>query len=149
MSGGLAVALLGLTSLTLAMLLVPLLLRRGGPASRDAYNLAVYRDQLAEVERDVARGLIAGDQAEAARTEISRRILALHPGEGEQAADPKPLAAAVVAILLWGGPVVILALGGVAIVRFYRSRRGGATPPPLSPDEQAQLAAVLGERRRR
>ncbi|HVB15848.1 MAG TPA: cytochrome c-type biogenesis protein [Stellaceae bacterium] len=52
-------------------------------------------------------------------------------------------------ILLWGGPVVILALGGVAIVRFYRSRRGGATPLPLSPDEQAQLAAVLGERRRR
>ena len=100
MSGGLAVALIGLSSLTLAILLVPLLLRRGGPASRDAYNLAVYRDQLAEVERDLARGLIAGDQAEAARTEISRRILALHPAEGERAADPKPLAAAAVAILL-------------------------------------------------
>ena len=52
-------------------------------------------------------------------------------------------------LLLWAGPIVILALGGVAVVRFYRSRSGGTPPPPLSADEQAQLTAVLGERRRR
>src|SRR4051794_22578576 len=52
LSIGLAIALVALTSLTVAGLLLPLLLRRGGAASRDAYNLAVYRDQLAEVERD-------------------------------------------------------------------------------------------------
>ena len=100
MSGGLAVALIGLSSLTLAILLVPLLPRRSGAASRDAYNLAVYRDQLAEVERDAARGLIAGDQAEAARAEIGRRILALHPAEGERGTDARALAAAAVAILV-------------------------------------------------
>ena len=57
MSTALAVALLGMTSLALAILLVPLLLRRHAGASRESYNLAVYRDQLAEIERDVARGL--------------------------------------------------------------------------------------------
>ena len=80
MSVGLAVALIGLTCLALAILLVPLLLRRHTPASRESYNLAVYRDQLAEIDRDAARGLLSAEQAEAARAEIGRRILALQPG---------------------------------------------------------------------
>ena len=79
MSLGLAVALIGLTCLALAILLVPLLLRRHTPASRESYNLAVYRDQLAEIDRDAARGLLSAEQAEAARAEIGRRILALPP----------------------------------------------------------------------
>jgi cytochrome c-type biogenesis protein CcmH len=40
------------------------------------HDLAVYRDQLAEIDRDRARGLIDDAQAEAARTEIKRRMLA-------------------------------------------------------------------------
>src|SRR5205823_898566 len=72
---GLAAALLGLSALALAMLLAPLFYRRRGPASRDAYSLAVYRDQLAEIERDLARGVLAAEHAEAARAEIARRIL--------------------------------------------------------------------------
>ena len=79
MSLGLAVALIGLTCLALAILLVPLLLRRHTAASRESYNLAVYRDQLAEIDRDAARGLLNPEQAEAARAEIGRRILALPP----------------------------------------------------------------------
>src|ERR1700676_3389223 len=82
------------------MLLVPLLVRRRGTLSRDAHNLAVYRDQLAEVERDLARGLLAADEAEAARTEIARRILALRPAEAATGAGPIPLAMATVVILL-------------------------------------------------
>lgn len=41
-----------------------------------AADLAVYRDQLAEVERDRVRGLMPASEAESARTEISRRLLA-------------------------------------------------------------------------
>lgn len=37
---------------------------------------AVYKDQLAEIERDLAEGLIAAPEAEAARVEIGRRLLA-------------------------------------------------------------------------
>src|SRR5947209_912833 len=79
MSLGLAVALIGLTCLALAILLVPLLVRRHTAASRESYNLAVYRDQLAEIDREAARGLLNPEQAEAARAEIGRRILALPP----------------------------------------------------------------------
>jgi len=96
---GLAAALLGLTAIALAMLLVPLFRRRGGAASREDYNLAVYKDQLAEVERDLARGVLAAGESEAARAEIARRILALKPAEAETGPG-RVRAAAIVAILL-------------------------------------------------
>ena len=51
-------------------------MRRSAPEPREAASdLAVYRDQLAEVERDVARGLLNADEAERTRTEIKRRVL--------------------------------------------------------------------------
>lgn len=39
-------------------------------------DLAVYRDQLAEIGRDIERGVLTEGQADAARTEVQRRILA-------------------------------------------------------------------------
>lgn len=41
----------------------------------EAAGLAVYRDQLAEIETDRARGLLPASEAEAARIEVSRRLL--------------------------------------------------------------------------
>ncbi len=38
-------------------------------------DIAIYRDQLAEIETDKARGLISGPEAEAARAEVARRLL--------------------------------------------------------------------------
>jgi cytochrome c-type biogenesis protein CcmH len=104
---GLAAALCGLTALALAMLLAPLFFRRHGPTSRDAYSLAVYRDQLSEVERDLARGVLGAADAEAARAEIARRILALKPSHTETGTGTMPHVSATVAILLlpvaaWG-----------------------------------------------
>ena len=52
---------------------------RGGQsevAEAAAFDVQVYRDQLAEVERDVTRGVVPPEDAERVRTEISRRILA-------------------------------------------------------------------------
>src|SRR5471032_1883702 len=43
---------------------------------RSGSDIAVYRDQLDEIERDRAAGLIAEREAEAARIEVSRRLLA-------------------------------------------------------------------------
>ncbi|MFI4949088.1 MAG: c-type cytochrome biogenesis protein CcmI [Alphaproteobacteria bacterium] len=97
---GLALALLAMTMLAMALLLGPLILRRRTTASRDAYNLAVYRDQLAEIERDVGRGVLDPGDAEAAKAEIGRRILALSPVEGRSAASRSRLAVAIAAIVL-------------------------------------------------
>lgn len=68
--------LAALTALVLALLLAPLLRRRTDPADRAAYDIEVYLDQLRELDRDIERGAIAGAEAEAARLEIERRLLA-------------------------------------------------------------------------
>jgi cytochrome c-type biogenesis protein CcmH len=107
MTMGLALALLGLTTFAIALLIVPLILRGRRNETRDAYNLAVYRDQLAEIERDVERGIIAPGEAEAARSEIGRRILALTPGAVSTASSSAPIVIAAIAIILlpfasWG-----------------------------------------------
>jgi cytochrome c-type biogenesis protein CcmH len=100
MSLGLALAFLAMTLLAVALLLGPLILRRRAAGSRDAYNLAVYRDQLSEIERDVARGVLEPGDAGAAKAEIGRRILALNPAAGRVAASHAPLAFAIAAIVL-------------------------------------------------
>jgi len=57
--------------------LLALALWRGHEGARPAaeFDINVYRDQLAEVERDHARGVIDSADAERLSTEISRRIL--------------------------------------------------------------------------
>src|SRR6478752_10415162 len=45
-------------------------------ALRSGNELAVYRDQLDEIARDRAAGLIGEAEAEAARVEVSRRLIA-------------------------------------------------------------------------
>ena len=55
--------------------------RRGQPRNEGSEAI-VYKDQLAEINRDVAAGLIGGSEAEAARVEISRRLLAAAAADG-------------------------------------------------------------------
>ncbi|OED50906.1 c-type cytochrome biogenesis protein CcmI [Rhodobacteraceae bacterium (ex Bugula neritina AB1)] len=66
-----------LIALSAALLLAMIIIRareQGEPAA--AYDLRVYRQQLGEVDKDLARGVIVEADAERIRTEISRRILA-------------------------------------------------------------------------
>ncbi|MCB1334040.1 MAG: c-type cytochrome biogenesis protein CcmI [Roseivivax sp.] len=64
-------------SLAVALLLARALLRgRRDTGPAQAFDIQVYRDQLKDVERDLARGVIEAGDAERVRTEISRRILA-------------------------------------------------------------------------
>jgi cytochrome c-type biogenesis protein CcmH len=65
-----------LTLLVLAVLCWPLLRRHGGAgASRKAINTAIYRDQLAELERDLASGVLSQADYGSARDELERRVL--------------------------------------------------------------------------
>jgi cytochrome c-type biogenesis protein CcmH len=82
---------------------------RGTGAARPARaeDMAVYRDQLAEVERDLARGTLTGDEAARARVEIARRMLeADRAGRAEGGAEPArgggAVAAVVVAVAMAG-----------------------------------------------
>src|ERR1700688_740725 len=51
-------------------------LARRQKADRSGSDMAVYRDQLTEIDRDEAASLIGSVEAEAARVEVSRRLIA-------------------------------------------------------------------------
>jgi cytochrome c-type biogenesis protein CcmH len=69
-------AFAALTAAVLAALLHPLLRQASRASAAAEADLAVYRDQLSELNADQARGLIPDPEADAARTEIARRVLA-------------------------------------------------------------------------
>jgi cytochrome c-type biogenesis protein CcmH len=86
-------------------------LSRGSKAQNDGSEATVYRDQLAEIDRDVAAGLIGAAEAEAARVEIGRRLLAA----ADRQRDP-PIAANIrlrrsaAIIALIGLPIIAVAV---------------------------------------
>ena len=95
------------------------LLRGAGTGPRAAeQDLQVYKDQLAEVERDLARGVLAADEAQSARIEVSRRILAADKRvQAQQAAKGAAPAVnrtvlALVVLVLAGGSLGLYALLG-------------------------------------
>ena len=67
----------GAGTVLVAIVLVWPLLGGGRRArGRDSADAAIYRDQLAELDRDITRGTINADEAEGARAEIARRLQA-------------------------------------------------------------------------
>lgn len=81
-----------------------------------ASDVAIYRDQLAEVDRDLARGVIDPAEAERARTEISRRLLAAdRAGPAPRREAPRgatlAVAALAVAVTVGGAGALYLRLG--------------------------------------
>jgi cytochrome c-type biogenesis protein CcmH len=90
-----------------AIFAVLLPLGRSGRAQNQGSEVAVYKDQLAEIDRDLAAGLIAAPEAEAARVEVSRRLLAA--AGSEPAMAPK-------SSLKWRRAAAVLALAGLPLV---------------------------------
>ncbi len=75
------------------------------PAQAD-FDLRVYRDQLAEIERDVARGVVSQQDAARVRTEVSRRILLADTAQAQgpvAGSGPSRGVQIVVALLLIAG----------------------------------------------
>ena len=68
------IAIAALTAAALGALLAPLF-RVSEIRSETESELAIYRDQLEEIDRDVARGVLPEGEAGPARTEIARRLL--------------------------------------------------------------------------
>lgn len=97
-----------------APLALPLLRRQVDGIDAAEYDMEVFRDQLAELERDHGRGVITDDEMEAARTEIARRMLAADarrqkPSAHESAGGMtgKRILAGVLAISVSAGAVLL------------------------------------------
>lgn len=88
---------------TVIAIAVPVLNAKPPLSESQDYDLAVFTDQMNELERDQARGLINAEEYKAARAEIGRRILTAQRIEGrttKAAAPGRSNAIAAVAVLL-------------------------------------------------
>src|SRR5215472_13582853 len=125
----------GLALMTAAAILAVLwpLARRASPW-RSGSDVAIYRDQLDEIERDRAAGLIEDNEAASAQVEVSRRLIAAADAQSAPQSDVpsaswRRRAVAIVALLPLGATGLYLALGS-----------------PLLPDQPLapRLAAARG-----
>lgn len=122
-----------MVAVAVAWVLVPLLRRRDArDVDRDASNVAILRDQLAELDGDLARGAISPASHEQARRELERRVLeevSAAPG-GATGERGTPWAAAVLAGLVPVAAVLLYLVIG--------------TPDALGPQAQVSAAGEGG-----
>jgi len=137
------IAIAALTALAVLSVLVPL----GRPrpvADAKASELAVYRDQWEEIERDRERGLIDGRDAEATKAEIGRRLLGAARSAGPaEAPDGRGTGRRRVAAAL-----AILGVPALSLGLYAGLGSPGLPAQPLSarlsaPPEQQDIGALV------
>ena len=128
-----------LTLIILAFLVWPLI-RGSEPDAAADREVAIYEDQLAEVSRDLERGVVNEDQAKAARTEIERRLLAaLRRREEIRGAPSRAGRLAMVAALAATPLIAILLYLNLGSMESLGASR---LQPSASPERaQEQIAA--------
>ncbi len=101
--------IVGLMALLVTVALIRATARRRSSAEpAAAFDVQVYRDQLAEVDRDLARGVVNADDADRVRTEISRRILAADSATQDRVESADTARAHP----FWWGLVTLIVLAG-------------------------------------
>jgi cytochrome c-type biogenesis protein CcmH len=123
-------------------------LGRKSRGDREGRETAVYKDQLAEVERDKAAGLIGAQEAEAARVEIGRRLLAASDAETGTTSVSLPFRRVVAVVALAGLPLIAagfyLELGSPTLGDFPLAARTRSVAPTDRLDKLvAQVEAHL------
>jgi cytochrome c-type biogenesis protein CcmH len=141
-----------LTTATVGALLIPLLRAPATSAHRSSRRfdgeLAIYRDQLAEIERERAGGSLSEAEAAAARLEIERRILAADAHAPAPETSPDTLHRLLPAALALAIPLLALGLylkvghPGLPAAPFV----AGAKPPVDRTMDVAQLVAQARSR---
>ena len=124
-----------LTAGTVGVLLIPLLRTRLRATDRLQGDLAIYRDQLAELERERIAGGLAAPEAAAARTEIERRILLAADKDANVA--PKPTAA----LHRFLPPALCLLIPAFALGLYLQIGDPGLPSAPFAPHPQAPAGA--------
>ncbi len=151
------------TVAVLVIIALPLLRSRnnaGGEAERADYDVAVFKDQLGEVERDLERGLLSLEQADAVRTEIQRKLLVSaegkKPGKKDKSASGSSLGgawtAAVISLFVAGGSIGLYAqLGSPDLRDLAYADRDIEAEQNAQEDNQAdqEMQALLNQLARR
>ena len=129
----------GAIALAVAAILVGALRARisDDDLSAAASDMAVYKDQLAEIDRDLARGVLSETEADAVRIEVSRRLLGAAKNDGPETMNTGSYR--VGAILA----VVIVVFGGIGLYSWLGAP--GYSDQPLS-DRLALADSLRAER---
>jgi cytochrome c-type biogenesis protein CcmH len=114
-----------MTGVAIFSVLWPLSRQRRAGVSAQAADMAVYQDQLAEIKNDRARGLIADSEAEAARIEVARRLLA--------ASDETVSVTAKSGSLNRRRMAAVLALAGIPAIAISLYLAVGSPTQPAAP----------------
>jgi len=104
-----------LTVICALALALPFFKPRGVPASRSEHDVESFRAQLREVDSDLARGVLTPNEAEAARIELSRRLLAAAEEaevDAGSAPAPRKLAQVVGMVAAIGVPAIGIGVYG-------------------------------------
>ena len=136
--------------LTAAAILAVLIPLGRTPVADDAAAHArrVYRDQLAELDRDKADGRINASDAEAARAEIARRLIAVESDSSRRAPHTGGLGARRAAALvgLIGVPLLSLSIYlGLGAPQLPGAPLAARLEAPASPDDIEALIAKVEE----
>lgn len=142
-----------LIALVLGILLPPLLRNRAdtdSPVSRAASNLAVFRDQLAELDADLASGSIDRTQWEAARADLQRGLLEdVDSPSAAPAAAGRSLAAVLVVALAvpLASLLVYASIGNLGALDPSRPQASAQSAPhDLSPEQMEGMVARFAQR---
>lgn len=112
--------------------------RRAVDADRKAANLAIFRDQLAELERERSEGSLAAEDYEQARSELQRRLLdEVDVADGDTAASPPTSRPTAIVLLLL---LPIAAMGGYALL----GNPAALDPVNTAPQKQMTAADIEG-----
>lgn len=143
---GFLIAAAILVAVTLLLLLPPLLRQRepGAEASRNAINAGIYRDQLAELERDFASGSLNQTDYEEGRRELQRRLLEDAGGEGAASARPQPARRS--ALLIGLALPIAAALLYFALGNIPALSPESAQPPKVTAQQIEEMVAKLAAR---
>ena len=125
----------GLALVAAALVALPLLRTTGADDGPDRREVEIYRAQLAEIDRDIARGVITGEEAERTRTEVARRLLAADAAAPRAMAEAPRGASFVMAALA----VALVAGGGIAL--YGRLGVANASGPFPDIPRAARIAA--------
>lgn len=137
-----------MTVVSVGILAWPLFRRSTLGAQRAQYDIQIYKDQLQEVERDLEQGLLNAEQAEAARTEIKRRMLAA--GQEDSQEEQAQMPTSMQRWLNWTLLLVIVVCVPLGAVTFYRLEGvpGMADYPLAERKVQATQQTAAGVERR-
>jgi cytochrome c-type biogenesis protein CcmH len=134
-----------LAFVALLPILAPLLRGSRAAPTRARFDQAVYRDQLHELDRDIARSLITQTEADAARLEIQRRLLATdrQPAAPARLTRSPVLAAVVFVVIAAGSLSSYLWLGAPGVPDEPFSSRKDEIAAANSPSSLQQAADAL------